>query len=199
MQEGAFLFFCNKFERKTSNYKGGDFLEAVFHRLYETYHQAIFQYIYYIVGNRETAQELMHEVYLKVLTSYDSFAGKSSEKTWLYSIARNVAIDWLRKEKRKRRKWFRAVQLLDKADLHSDEPLPEEIVVQNEDIRLIYEALKSCTFDQQQVIILRYIQSLTVAETAKILNWSESKVKTTQHRAIQSVKKFVAQRKGGSL
>lgn len=165
-------------------------MEAIFDRLYEQYHQQIFQYIFYIVRRREIAEELVHEVYIKVLKAYATFEGKSSEKTWIYSIARNVTIDWLRKENRKKRKLF-ATQSLEREDLRDPAPLPEEIVMKQEDIQLIYQALEKCTLDQQQVLILRYIQSLTVAETARILNWTDSKVKVTQHRALRVIKQFM--------
>ncbi|MFD6441482.1 sigma factor-like helix-turn-helix DNA-binding protein, partial [Peribacillus sp. NPDC060186] len=45
--------------------------------------------------------------------------------------------------------------------------------------------------DQRSVIILRYIQAMSISETAEVLNWSESKVKTTQHRALKAIKKMM--------
>lgn len=169
-------------------------MKTVFARLYEEYHQSIFQYIYYTVRRREIAEELVQEVYIKVLKAYSSFAGKSSEKTWIYSIARNVTIDWLRKENRQKRTAINHESFLDKDDIRDPNPSPEEIVTKREEIRLIYDALQKCSLDQQQVLILRYIQSLTIKETATILNWSESKVKTTQHRALQMIKQIVQQK-----
>ncbi len=63
-----------------------------FDRIYETYHQSLFQYLFYLVKNRDTAEELVQEVYIKVFQSYSGFEGKSSEKTWLYSVARHVVL-----------------------------------------------------------------------------------------------------------
>ncbi|CAM5181175.1 RNA polymerase sigma (SigX) subunit OS=Ureibacillus acetophenoni OX=614649 GN=SAMN05877842_10421 PE=3 SV=1 [Ureibacillus acetophenoni] len=71
--------------------------ESIFHRLYDTYHQDVFQFLIYLVKNRSVAEDLSHEVYVRVLKSYDRFEGKSSEKTWLFAIAKNVAIDYFRK------------------------------------------------------------------------------------------------------
>ncbi|WP_141771957.1 sigma-70 family RNA polymerase sigma factor, partial [Rossellomorea aquimaris] len=71
--------------------------DSVFHRLYDQYHQDVFQFLVYLVKDRHVAEDLMHEVYVKVLRAYDRFQGKSSEKTWLFSIAKNVAIDHFRK------------------------------------------------------------------------------------------------------
>lgn len=146
-----------------------------------------------MVRNREVAEELVQEVYIKVLHSFQSFEGKSSEKTWLYSVAKHVGIDWIRSQSRKKRKWEgqqfewseREFELQDHA------LLPEEILVQKDEIQHIYRMLKRCTDDQQQVIILRYIQALSISETAEVLGWTESKVKTTQHRAIKALKQHL--------
>lgn len=62
-----------------------------------------------------------------------------------------------------------------------------------EELETIYKALKKCSIDQQQVLILRFIESFSVKETAETLGWSESKVKTTQHRAIQKLKKTLGE------
>lgn len=174
-------------------------MEQIFEQLYEKYHQSLFQFLFYMVKNRQIAEELVHEVYIKVLKSYSSFEGKSSEKTWLYSIARNVAIDWIRKENRQKRKWFGIFGTAEKEEIRDQSPLPEEIVTQREEIRLIFQGLANCTEDQQQVLILRYIQSLSISETAEILNWTESKVKTTQHRAIKALKQYISQRESLKL
>ncbi|WP_026675750.1 RNA polymerase sigma factor SigX [Alkalihalobacterium bogoriense] len=166
-------------------------MESQFDYLYETYHQSLFQFIFYMVRNRETAEELVQEVYIKVLQSYEKFEGKSSEKTWLYSIARHVAIDWIRMQNRQKRKWLGLLSPIENEVVKDSAPLPEEIVTQREEIRQMYQGLQQCTIDQQQVIVLRYIQSLSITETATILGWTESKVKTTQHRAVKALKGFV--------
>ncbi|CAM3922474.1 RNA polymerase sigma factor SigX [Alkalicoccus chagannorensis] len=168
-------------------------MKEEFERLYSAYHQQLFQYIFYLVRQRETAEELVQEVYIKVLHSLDTFEGKSSEKTWLYSIAKHVAIDWIRRQSRKKRKsegkeyeWSeREFEIEDK------QPLPDEIVTKREEVQHIYLMLDKITPDQKQVILLRYIQALSIAECADILGWSESKVKTTQHRAVKSLRKHL--------
>ncbi|MGG0716650.1 RNA polymerase sigma factor SigX [Robertmurraya massiliosenegalensis] len=163
-------------------------MDSVFDELYSKYHHDVFQFIFYMVKNREQAEDLVQEVYIRVLKSYDRFEGKSSEKTWLFSIARNVAIDHFRKQKGWRQK------IAEKFDwstgqIKDESPIPEEIALQNEEISLIYQCLEHCTVDQRMVIILRYIQELTIIETAQALGWTESKVKTTQHRALKVLKK----------
>ncbi|MFI8576803.1 RNA polymerase sigma factor SigX [Rossellomorea aquimaris] len=159
-------------------------MDSVFEKLYTDYHQDVFQFLIYMVQNKQQAEDLVQEVYIRVLKSHDRFEGKSSERTWLFSIAKNVAIDHFRKQKN----WKN--RILDKFDwsrndVTDDGALPEEITVAKEEVQVLYECLKSCSTDYRMVIIMRYLQELSIVETSEVLGWSESKVKTTQHRAIK--------------
>ncbi|SFQ30459.1 RNA polymerase sigma-70 factor, ECF subfamily [Salibacterium halotolerans] len=180
-------FFCNFEDIGTTKDTGVLLVKEEFERLYETYHHALFQYLFYMVRDKETAEELVQEVYIKVFHSFDSFEGKSTEKTWLYSIARHVGIDWIRKQNRKKRKWLGMLGPLTKEEVRDPAPLPEEVVSAREDAREVFEGMEHCTPDQRQVLVLRYIDSLSIKETADVLGWSESKVKTTQHRAVKKL------------
>jgi RNA polymerase sigma-70 factor, ECF subfamily len=162
-------------------------MDSVFEKLYEKYHQDVFQFLFYIVRNKEHAEDLVQEVYIRVLKSYNRFEGRSSEKTWLFSIARNVAIDFFRKQKG----WKQ--RIIEKFDwtthiVKDETPIPEEIVVQNEEIRWMFECLEYCTVDQRAVIVLRFLHDMSISETAAALGWTESKVKTTQHRSLKILK-----------
>ncbi|KGX83602.1 RNA polymerase sigma factor SigX [Pontibacillus marinus] len=167
-------------------------MKSVFQELYENYHKDVFQFLFYMVKNREQAEDLVQEVYIKVMNSYDRFKGDSSEKTWLFSIARHVAIDHFRKQKRKRNRVLEFFDWGEKGHLiQDDQPEPEEVALQNEEIQKIYRCLDHCSVDQKSVIILRYIQSMSIQETADILGMSVSKVKTTQHRGMKTLQKLM--------
>lgn len=161
--------------------------DSVFHRLYDQYHQDVFQFLLYMVKNRQTAEDLMQEVYVRVLKAFSRFEGKSTEKTWLFSIAKNVAIDYFRKSSVRKR---HALDFFDweKQELKSSDALPEELAELNDEMKQLLDALDECTGDQKMVIIMRYFQDLSIAETSKVLGWTEGKVKTTQHRAIHKLR-----------
>lgn len=166
----------------------GNPVDSIFDELYEKYHHDVFQFLFYMVKSREQAEDLVQEVYIRVLKSYKSFEGKSSQKTWLFSIARNVAIDSFRKQKG----WKQ--RIIEKFDwstqpVKDTHPIPEEVTLQKEEYQLIYRSLDRCTVDQRIVIVMRYIQELSIAETAEVLGWTESKVKTTQHRGLKVLRK----------
>ncbi|MBD8025258.1 sigma-70 family RNA polymerase sigma factor [Ureibacillus sp. Re31] len=164
--------------------------ESIFHRLYELYHQDVFQFLIYLVKNRTVAEDLSHEVYVRVLKSYDRFEGRSSEKTWLFAIAKNVAIDYFRKNTVQSSHTFNTFNW-ETEQLVSPTKSPESFTELNDDMRHLLIALEKCTGDQKMVIIMRYFQELSITETAEVLNWTEGKVKTTQHRAIKQLREFL--------
>ncbi|MCP1144242.1 RNA polymerase sigma factor SigX [Lysinibacillus endophyticus] len=161
--------------------------KSIFHSLYDRYHQDVFQFLIYLVKDRGVAEDLSHEVYVRVLKSYERFEGRSSEKTWLFAIAKNVAIDYFRKNAVRSSRNFDAFNW-ETEQLVSPTKSPEALIELNDDMQQLLEALEKCTGDQKMVIIMRYFQELSIAETAAILNWTEGKVKTTQHRAIKNLR-----------
>lgn len=169
-------------------------MNTVFQELYDKYHQDLFQFLYYMVRNREQAEDLVQEVYIKVLKAYERFEGKSSEKTWLFSIARHVAIDHFRKQKGWKQRLMETFDW-NTQQVKDNQPLPEEITLQNEEIKQMYHCLEHVTVDQRAVILLRYMQSLSITETAEALGWTESKVKTTQHRALKQLKSYMEEQR----
>lgn len=147
-----------------------------------------------MVKNQHVAEDIVQEVYIKVLKSYHNFRGESSEKTWLFSIARHTTMDYFRKQQRQKSKlatFFNKEQ--DLTLIKDKDPLPDEVAQLNDELIRIYQLLDHCTLDQKNVLILRYIQSLSIHETAQILEWSESKVKTTQHRAIKKLQELIGE------
>ncbi|MCP8624810.1 RNA polymerase sigma factor SigX [Bacillus subtilis] len=165
-------------------------MEETFQLLYDTYHQDLYQFLFYMVKDKNQTEDLLQEVYIRVLNSYHTFEGRSSEKTWLLSIARHVAIDWFRKQQTIRQRILGTFDW-DTQDVRGQQLLPDELAVQHENVREIYAALDQCTIDQRAVIILRFIQGYSIQETAKALRFSESKVKTTQHRGLKVLRKHM--------
>ncbi|ARI77213.1 RNA polymerase sigma factor SigX [Halobacillus mangrovi] len=175
-------------------------MKRFFDDLYDKYHRDLFQFIIYMVKDRDLAEDLVQDVYIKVIKSYQSFDGRSSEKTWLFSIARHVTIDFFRRQKRKRNRIMDFFDWSEKAEKIQDtDTLPEEIAIQNEEMKAVYQALDQCTVDQRSVIILRFIQGMSIQETAAILDWSESKVKTTQHRGMKALREILDKENEGGV
>ena len=173
-------------------------MKAKFDEIYEQYHQDIYQFIFYMVKNKEETEDILQEVYIRVFRSYDTFNHQSSKKTWIFSIARHVTYDYFRKLKRKRKRIVDVFNWSEKGEvMPAKEKTPEEVTMLSDEIYRMYQCLESCTLAQKQVIILRYLQQFSIKETAKILGWTGSKVKTTQHRAMKALEQCMHQQTEG--
>ncbi|GAA0444077.1 RNA polymerase sigma factor SigX [Lentibacillus halophilus] len=169
-------------------------MDSIFEHFYTNYHNDLYQFIFYMVKDRHICEDLVQDVYIKVMESHHSFRGDSSEKTWLFSIARHITVDYFRKQKRKRKRILDFFDWSEKGHIVRDQHLlPDEIATQNDMIRTVYYYLDKCTPDQKSVLLLRYMQSFSIQETADILNFSTSKVKTTQHRGLKQLQKYMNQ------
>lgn len=171
---------------------GGSFMKVTFDEIYDNYHQDLYRFIFYMVKDKQVTEDLVQEVYIKILKSQSSFKGDSSQKTWLFSIARYTTIDYFRSKKRMKERILEFFDWGEKGELLKDnQPLPEELLIEDEQMQLVYQYLDKCSADQRSVLILRFIQSFSIRETADILNFSESKVKTVQHRGLRVIKKHL--------
>ena len=167
-------------------------MKNTFDKIYDKYHQDIYRFVFYMVKDKQLCDDLVQDIYIRVLQSLSTFRGESSKKTWLLSIARHVVIDYFRSQKSKRNYILDFFNWHEKGESIQDHlPLPDDIVIKNEEINKVYHYLDQCTPDQKSVLILRFIQSLSIQETAEVLNFSISKVKTTQHRGLKVIRKLL--------
>lgn len=170
-------------------------MKDLFDSFYDKYHQDLYNYVFYMVKNKQITEDLVQEIYIRIIKSYQNFRGDSSEKTWAFSIARHVTYDYFRSQQRKRKHITDTFDWNEKGQYIPDnEALPDEILLQNENIQLIYTLLDHCTIDQKNVLLLRFIQGFSIQETANILDITVSKVKTTQHRGIKTLQKRLERR-----
>lgn len=150
---------------------------------YDQHSKSILSFILLMVKDYQQAEDLTHDTFIKAYLFYDSFKHHSSEKTWLFSIAHNVTVDFLRKQKT-------SLYLKEKFLFQKDyNPLPEDIIEIKEESYELYKALGELKDTYRKVIILRKIKGFSIEDTSKILGWSESKVKSMLFRAIPALKK----------
>lgn len=148
---------------------------------YHLYSLQIYHYILMMIGDREEAKDLLHDTFLKAYRKFDTYEKKSQPKTWLYTIARNVVLDY--KKKAKPLSLFKSMKKIVAKD-----PTPAESYQLKEETTVLYQALRKMNSSYQDVIILRKIKELSISETVEVLGWSESKVKTTLLRALKQLK-----------
>ncbi|MHA6250407.1 RNA polymerase sigma factor [Oceanobacillus sp. CAU 1775] len=158
--------------------------EEVISDWFDAYADDVYRFLVYYTGSIDV-EDLVQEVFLKAVNRYDSYQGEASPKTWLISIARNLAIDEARK--RKRKDWRKLI----KHTQQSIEPNPEDLQISSEEKLLLHQSIAKLKQNYQDVIVLRGIEELSVNETAKVLNWTDTKVRVTFHRALKVLQTIV--------
>jgi len=153
------------------------------------YSDDIYQFLFYRLNSKHhDVEDLVQEVFIRALNSLDRYKGEASPKTWLYSIARNIAIDAQRKKKRDKWKWllqFESGQLPES----TEKDTPEQLFFVSEEQKELLEAIRSLKESYQEVLIMRSIKELSVEETAVAMGWTENKVRSTLHRAKSALQK----------
>jgi RNA polymerase sigma-70 factor (ECF subfamily) len=156
--------------------------EEILEELFIKYGHIIRRFLYLMTNSREEAEDLTQEVFINAYKGLSSYRGDSSYKTWLYTIARHVIIDYYRRKKRK------VIGLKDLLVLDQKVKVPDEILDLKESNQILFRAIKELKLPQRDTIILRKVKGYSTAETANILGWTDGKVKTTLHRALTNLK-----------
>ena len=152
---------------------------AHFAVLLERYSQPVFSLIVKIVGNREDAEELTQDVFLKVFRSLSSFQGNSLFSTWLYRIAYNVAVSAARKKKYE---WVAIEEsMIEDAPENTWDDALEQIDKEAQLYRLEM-AVTKLSPDDRALVSLFYMQEKAIEEIVSITGLSLSNVKTKLHR-----------------
>ncbi|WP_066073582.1 RNA polymerase sigma factor [Neobacillus soli] len=146
------------------------------------YSNDVYQFLIYYLGSVDV-EDLVQEVFIRAIKNEDSFRENSTPKTWLFSIARNVAIDEIRRKQRGRIKQL----LLKEKQRPFDDQTPEKVLELNETNQQLFQAIQKLNRNYRDVIVLRGIKELSIKETAEILNWKEEKVRLSYHRAIKAL------------
>ena len=151
--------------------------------LYRQYVDRIWRYGYLRTHSREWASEISQETFLRAFKSISGFDGRASLGTWLYTVARSVAIDHTRDRLgRKNTMSDSNVLKLVTAEKQSD------VLEEQEKNQAIHRAIATLPGAQRDVIALFELSSMSVKETARCLGWSESRVKVTLHRARRNLR-----------
>jgi RNA polymerase sigma-70 factor (ECF subfamily) len=154
-------------------------------QLYEDNFDRIYRYCAIKIGDRTEAEDMTQQVFLNVIKSLPSYKFKGMPfSSWLYRIAHNQIVDYLRKKSR------RAMVPIDETVAADDDPREEtEIKLQMEELA---EATKKLTAAQREVISLRFAAELSIAEVARAMGKSEGAIKALQHSAIAALRRVLA-------
>ena len=156
---------------------------SAFGLLYDTYQPALYRFVYLKVGHREEAEDLTHQTFLSAWEHISSFKKQGLPvSSWLYRIARNKVIDHYRTTHTTFS--FEDVEL----ELASPEKDLTDVFDTTQDLEKLRNALRSLHPDQQDVVILRFVEGLSHIETARALHKNAGTIRVLQYRALQNLK-----------
>lgn len=153
--------------------------------LYEKNRLGVFRFLYYRVGDPQIAEDLTSEVFLRMITALEKYQPQSASfEAWLYQIARNLAIDHYRK-----------------ASVRNHVPLEDNLTVETQDVdktvdrnlthELLRRALAKLNEIQRDVVVLRFVNGLSIAVVAQTLHKSEDSIKSLQRRALIELREIL--------
>jgi RNA polymerase sigma-70 factor (ECF subfamily) len=167
--------------------KRGD--RDAFAHLYEQHVRGVYRYVYYRVGTRHLAEDITSETFCRALRSLGSYRGTDATLgAWLVTIARNLVTDHFKCGARRHE-----VATDEPQPGASLAPTPEEAAISSLTSDSLIRSLDELTEAQRECLILRFIQGMSVAETANILRRSEGSVKQLQWRAIRRLAMVISE------
>ncbi|MFD8421038.1 ECF subfamily RNA polymerase sigma factor, BldN family [Streptomyces sp. NPDC059466] len=158
-----------------------------FGRLYDQYSDTVYRYIYYRVGGKATAEDLTSETFLRALRRIGTFTWQGRDfGAWLVTIARNLVADHFKSSR------FRLeVTTGEMLDANEVERSPEDSVLEPLADTLLLDAVRHLSAQQQECVTLRFLQGLSVAETARVMGKNEGAIKALQHRALEGLARLL--------
>lgn len=181
-------------EKLVKRYLGGD--QAALDFLIERYLKHVYNFVAKFIGNAKEAEDLTQDIFFRAWRNLKKFDAKKSFRIWLFTIARNRSVDYLRKKK------MLVFSELDKED--EETPYSETIIDQDESIvdqinkaelaKEVKNYLARLSESNRAVLLLRYNQQMTFQEIAELLGESVDTIKSRHRRALGYLKKAIAEK-----
>ena len=163
---------------------------AAFGEIYDTHVDSVYRYLLYRVREPSDAEDLTSEVFTRAFANIHRYRwqGKSF-LAWLYTIARNAVTD-------RRRRDRPTVELDNAYGLAAEGPTAHDRAVLGEEVDALRGAVKHLTGEQQEVLVLRFIENMSSREVANILGKNEGAIRALQFRALGRLRKILRDQLG---
>jgi RNA polymerase sigma-70 factor (ECF subfamily) len=147
-----------------------------FERLVQDHQEMVYAVALSHCGDRSAAEDVAQEAFLKAYRSFDGLKRPAQLRSWLYSIARFTAIDWVRRRKREAPR-----------PLPEDRAAPDTDVAEDRAMRVM-TAIQGLRDDYREILLLRYVRGLSYADIAKAVGGTASAVGEKLHRVREMVR-----------
>jgi RNA polymerase sigma-70 factor (ECF subfamily) len=155
--------------------------QEAFGQLYDRYHDMVFRYVLFRIGDRQLAEDLTAETFLRALRRIASVSYQGRDiGAWFVTIARNLVLDHVKSSRYRLEQTTSEIQDLSPATCG-----PEQQVLDGATHEELLRCVAKLNSDQKECIALRFLQGLSVAETARLMGRNEGAVKALQHRAVR--------------
>ncbi|MCU7730160.1 sigma-70 family RNA polymerase sigma factor [Actinoplanes sp. KI2] len=159
--------------------------------IYDRYMDTVFRFVYFRVGNRQLAEDLTSDTFLRALKRIGSFTWQGRDLgAWLVTIARNLVADHFKSGRYRLEVTTGDVLDADRED-RGPEGSPESAVVDHITNVALLTAVKQLNPEQQECIVLRFLQGFSVAETALTMGKNEGAIKALQYRAVRALARLL--------
>ena len=156
---------------------------GAFEDLIAVMERPLLYYAMTLTGNADSAPDVLQEVWIKSFRSIRKLRDPGSLRSWLYSITHGIAVDRIRKNYS--REQAEAVHLEDFEEA-------EEPSFANEDAAAIHQALSEIGLKHREVLVLHFLEDLSIAEIAEVVGCSEGTVKSRMHYAKRAMKEVLS-------
>ncbi|HEU4425312.1 MAG TPA: sigma-70 family RNA polymerase sigma factor [Pilimelia sp.] len=159
--------------------------------IYDRYVDTVFRFVYFRVANRQLAEDLTSETFLRALKRIDSFTWQGRDfGAWLVTIARNLVADHFKSGRYRLEVTSSDILDTDRED-RGPEGSPESAVIDHITNVALLSAVKRLGPEQQECIVLRFLQGFSVAETALAMGKNEGAIKALQYRAVRALARLL--------
>lgn len=163
-------------------------------RLIEVYQHRLLRYLVFLTGNRDLAEDIFQETWIRVMERGRQYNGKSKFDTWLFAIARHLVIDWSRK------KTTISLEALQEQygnehvfDVPASGPSPFDAVTSSENRASVQSALSTLDSLHREVLVLRFHEELSLEEIATVTDAPLSTVKSRLYRGLAALRPAFAE------
>jgi RNA polymerase sigma-70 factor (ECF subfamily) len=160
--------------------------------LFERHHVALFRYLLRMTRNRPLSEDLVQEVFFRVLKYANSYDTDCSFPRWLYAMAHNAYRDGRHKTRGEQ-----AVTAV--PEVKSTEPMPEELFASKQDVLFLEEALQRLPEEKREVLVLSRYHGLRYEDIADICKCEIGTVKVRAHRALKELRATFYQLRGDKI
>jgi len=174
------------------NAQDGD--EDAFKELLEKHLKHVYSFVYRLTGNGDESKDITQDTFVKVWKNLKKYKQDFRFNTWIINIARNTAIDYLRKNRPLIFSDFDKEDELEsfKDNLVDTEPLADELFEKEENKIILEKALANISIEKRTIILMHIYESLTFEEISSILKKPMNTIKSQYRRALTELKKYVS-------